>query len=475
MDMILTKITHSIDSNKRESYIYAVTLMGLFTFLFLGVEYFFVNVLSHIVSEDQTVLAQNYALGVSAAGFVLYALFEHFCKDRLKEVCFIFIALLSVLCMAFIYMGTTYTAVFFAGLVLFLLLGLTGSAAFYTSMCRMKTEQYLARTVGISYALGILLQFVNNNLIRSELAEMIVLFVFLLILIALLLKWDYCKEDKVQTNLSLSDEEGNDVNGKIVGILLILLVLLMTCIFSTLDNAVTLVHSSGEMDIGQWPRILLAFSGLVAGFVFDFKNRKYMGIIMYCVMVLSTICIAVLRFSGSFLVGLIVFYLSTGFFSVFFTCGFMEISRYMKVPKLWAGMGRAVNNMTAAVIANPVLLLLSSDRNLVTIVLILVLFVAVSIVAVMYTFQKKIFLEELIATVTEEINDEEKLRNFSELFSFTERESEVFDRLVNTEDNNQEIAESLFVSRRTLERHISAIYEKTGVKSRIGLLNLYNK
>ena len=475
MDMILTKITHSMDSNKRNSYIYAVTLMGLFTFLFLGVEYLFVNVLSHIVPEDQTVLAQNYALGVSAAGFVLYALFEHFCKDRLKEVCFIFIALLSVLCMAFIYMGTTYTAVFFAGLVLFLLLGLTGSAVFYTSMCRMKTEQYLARTVGISYALGILLQFVNNNLIRSELAEMIVLSVFLLILIALLLKWDYCKEDKVQTNLSLSDEEGNDVNGKIVGILLILLVLLMTCIFSTLDNAVTLVHSSGEMDIGQWPRILLAFSGLVAGFVFDFKNRKYMGIIMYCVMVLSTICIAVLKFSGSFLVGLIVFYLSTGFFAVFFTCGFMEISRYMKVPKLWAGMGRAVNNMTAAVIANPVLLLLSSDCDLVTIVLILVLFVAVSIVAVMYTFQKKIFLEELIATVPEEINDEEKLRNFSELFSFTERESEVFDRLVNTEDNNQEIAESLFVSRRTLERHISAIYEKTGVKSRIGLLNLYNK
>ena len=89
MNMILTKITHSMDSNKRNSYIYAVTLMGLFTFLFLGVEYFFVNVLSHIVSEDQTVLAQNYALGVSAAGFVFYALFEHFCKDRLKEVCFI--------------------------------------------------------------------------------------------------------------------------------------------------------------------------------------------------------------------------------------------------------------------------------------------------------------------------------------------------------------------------------------------------
>ena len=51
----------------------------------------------------------------------------------------------------------------------------------------------------------------------------------------------------------------------------------------------------------------------------------------------------------------------------------------------------------------------------------------------------------------------------------------MFDRLVNTEDSIQAIAESLYISRRTLERYISAIYEKTGVRSRIGLLKLYNK
>ena len=38
------------------------------------------NVLSHIVPGNQTVLGTNYVLGVSAAGFVLYALFEHFAK-----------------------------------------------------------------------------------------------------------------------------------------------------------------------------------------------------------------------------------------------------------------------------------------------------------------------------------------------------------------------------------------------------------
>ena len=92
---------------------------------------------------------------------------------------------------------------------------------------------------------------------------------------------------------------------------------------------------------------------------------------MYCVMVLSTICIVVLKLAGPFLVGLIVFYLSAGFFAVFFTSGFMELSRHMKTPELWAGMGRAVNNITAAVIANLVLTLLSSGSSIAVIVLVL--------------------------------------------------------------------------------------------------------
>ncbi|MCI5534368.1 MAG: LuxR C-terminal-related transcriptional regulator [Firmicutes bacterium] len=484
MSNVLIKITQSACFKKKDgiSYINAVVLMGLFTFLFLNAEYLFVDVLSRMVSEDKTVLAQNYALGVSAAGFLLYPLLNRFCKNRLKTVCFAVFSLASVLCIAFICMGTAYTATFIAGLVLFLLLGLAGSAVFYVSMRMMKTDRYLARTVGISYALGILLQFANNNLVRSETAEAIILSVFLLLLVWMLIKNDrvYCESNGQKSEAS-SDEEKSESNtgehtkGSIVGILMILLVVLMTFIFSTLDSAVTLVHANGTVDIGQWPRILLALSGLAAGFVFDIKNRKYMGLVMYCVMVLSTICIVVLKLAGPFLVGLIVFYLSAGFFAVFFTSSFMELSSHMKIPELWAGMGRAVNNITAAVIANLVLTLLSSDSSIAVIVLVLFLFVAVSIVAAAYTFQKKAFMEQLITDASDAVSEKEKLRKFSEMFSFTERETEVFGCLVNTEDSVQAIAESLYVSRRTLERYISAIYEKTGVKSRVGLLNLYNK
>ncbi len=75
-------------------------------------------------------------------------------------------------------------------------------------------------------------------------------------------------------------EQRQELSGKerTVGLLLAL----MTCVFSTL------VHSSGETDIGQWPRTLLALSGPAADVVFDWKSRQYMGPIMYCVMMLPT-------------------------------------------------------------------------------------------------------------------------------------------------------------------------------------------
>lgn len=444
--------------NFKNKYIKIILLMGLFTYLFLGAEYLYVDLLSHIVSQDATVLAQNYALGASSLGFLLYPLFNHYLNNRLKNISLLLIGIISIA--GIVLLGTAYT--FIIGLLLFLLLGIIGSAVYYISTCMMDSNQYLARIVGTSYFLGIMIQFITNNLIQSEFIQSILLAISLLILIIVLIKNSSATIQKIE-----EDKKSNTV-----GIILIILIALMTCMFSTLDNAVTLVHAGGHMDIGQWPRILLALSGLVSGFIFDLQDRRYIGIIMYCIMILSTICIAVLKFAGPFMAGLIIFYLSAGFFAVFFITAFMEIARYTKIPELWSGMGRAINNITAAIIASPVLVLLSSNSNLSAIILILVLFVAVSIVSVIYTVQKNDFIKK---QTTEVIDEKEKLRRFSELYSLTDRESEVFDHLVNTEDSIQVIAENLYVSKRTLERYVSAIYEKTGVKSRIGLLNLYNK
>ena len=61
----------------------------------------------------------------------------------------------------------------------------------------------------------------------------------------------------------------------------------------------------------------------------------------------------------------------------------------MKRADLWAGLGRAVNNITAAVISIGSLKLLSMGTNMLVFIFLIGMFIAVSIVAVLYTFQRQ--------------------------------------------------------------------------------------
>lgn len=459
-------------------HIYAIILMGLFTFVFLSVEYMFVSRISLLVSQQKATLSQNYVLGVSTAGFLLYPLLKHFLNNRLYKLLMIITGLLSVFLTISTSFGKSFEYIFSGGIILFILLGLVGSNVYYVSACMIR-NRHLAKTAGISYFLGILLQFINHNAIHIRTIQLVILSVSMLMLFILLIENErilrrYSADQYDAKTIIESSAKGKKHN-ILLYISIIVLVILMACLFSTLDSAVTLVHSDGIADIGQGARILLAFSGLAAGFIFDISNRKYTGIIMYCIMILSTLCIVLLEFSKPFVAVLIVFYLSAGFFAVFFTSEFMELSQYVRIPELWAGMGRAVNNITAAVIASFVLQLLSSDNNLLKIVLILVLFVLVSIMSVIYTFEKYYFIRQFTQHTDGVTNEQDQLHKLTTQYSFTEREGEVFSYLVTTEDNIQTISEHMHVSRRTLERYISAIYEKTGVKSRVGLINLFNK
>ena len=60
---------------------------------------------------------------------------------------------------------------------------------------------------------------------------------------------------------------------------------------------------------------------------------------------------------------------------------------------------------------------------------------------------------------------------FVEHFGVSERELEVVTGVMNGQSNN-EIAEMLFISPRTVEKHLYNVYQKAGIKSRLQLFNL---
>ena len=523
----------------------AISMLAVFTFLFLSTEYFYVNQIAQNASSARTVNVQNYALGVSAVGFCLYPLLFRFFRDRLHSAVFFTLTMLAIVC--FVILGSPVppgllTAV---GMLLFLVLGILGSAVHYHFLCEISDKKYFARMVGISYGFAILLQFLNNSLISSALAEQLLLCAALLFIVFFLFRFQHREAsrssqmpDTANSSPQVSDvtnpcphmsdasacaaSGSTDSQHKLPApsasgalpqlVLLIFLVIFMTCIFSTLDNTVTLGHADGTMDIGQWPRILLACSGLAAGFLFDLHNRRFMNLIMYCIMMLSTLSVAILQLGGSFLIGLIVFYLSSGFFVVFFTTSFLALSEDTRCPRLWAGMGRAVNNAGAALVSNLSLSLIASNSSITLIITALVLFATVSILIAAYSMlnapgvqtetggtmthkmqtaceanashntKAALGNDSSASTVSDISSDPDYPQNtpnadpfstFSTAFSLTDREQSVFDQLVNTEKSIQEIADSLFISRRTCQRYITSIYEKVGAKSRMGLYQSY--
>ncbi len=132
------------------------------------------------------------------------------------------------------------------GCVVFVLLGLFGSALHYHALFYVGRDSHLALLIGVAYALGLLFQFICNNLVRSQMVQLILVF----ILFAATVYYLLMQKEAVEMELVAEGEKQE----KITGLLLILCILCMTMIFATLDNAVTLQHARGSLDVGQWPR-----------------------------------------------------------------------------------------------------------------------------------------------------------------------------------------------------------------------------
>lgn len=444
-----------------------ITLMvalALFNFIFLGTEYLFDNMMSLVTSPVNVVAAQGYILGASVIGFVLYPWLSIKIPESVHAIAVFTGALAEIICIFVIWQHAFYALILVAGCLAYALLGIVGSAVHYHLSCVVKRDS-LAKTAGISYALGILFQYLNTHLMRNSIAESIILAVSSAVVALLLLK---AEQEQAEEKETLKKVE----NPSLAGLALIVVVMLMTCIFSTLDAEVTLVHVSGNGDVGNWPRLLLVLSALFAGVFYDACHQKYMNLIMYGVTILSTLCIVVMENGGSFYTGLVVFYLSAGFFVVYFTSSFMKLSYQMNLPQLWAGLGRAVNNVCAFIMSSLSLKLLQSNNSVFRNGIVLLLFVLISVAFHFYAAFLKISKEEDIVEEVS-ISEEERLQQFARAFELTQRETEVLHVLLISDDNVQEIAEQLLISRAALYRHITSINEKTNTKSRIGLVQFY--
>ena len=484
--------------------------LALFYFVFLCSEYMFDNRMAVFTDSNGVVMAQSFILGSSVPGFLSYYFIDRFCDRRSfnKKIILCILGVLSLICMIGIYLTGSYAGELLLGIILFIALGYFGSLVHTQAALAVKQLDDglngITQLAGISYGIGILLQLVHNNLIADGMCQVIFLAAAMIIMTvfcagSLCEVCGYLSSDgvsSVENTDTGSADKGYVYEPKKLGIILILIVFVMTFVFATLDNAVTLVHAAGSVDIGQWPRIILAYSGIVAGFLYSADDNRMMDFIMYIVLLLSTTCLIVISCGGPFMVGLIIFYLSAGFFSVYFASRFMIFACHTDKPALWAGMGRAVNNTAAVVVAGVSLYIMRAPQYVTMITGVLLFAVTSVIMFIYYEQQRKLnsadahntfknpssvcdndsenaFRQDITVHEAAKMTDDELLELFVQEFNLTPREGEVLAYLLHSDESMQEMAKQLAVSRAALYRHIANMNEKTQTKARMGLVQFY--
>ncbi len=449
----------------------SLVALALFFFTFLASEYLFDDVMGLFVAPEAVVIAQSYILGASVIGMLIFPLLNRRFGERVHKAAAVISVVLYVICMVVIVLHPDATTTQVAGFIAFIMLGMVGGSAHWTAALALDGSPYLSRSIGCAYAAGLLLQFALNALANIVVAEVVILIAATACMMFLLVRAAPIEDGAIPNALNAPEPANHKLllrtDGCMVGV-----VALMAVLFATLDNVITLANAAGSVDVAAWPRLFLAASGVAAGFLFDIDRRRYMPLITLCIALLSTLALIVVEAGIDYLVCLFIFYISSGFFVVFFTTVFLSLAPRLPVPELWAAMGRLANNATAVVIGIPSVVLVSSGNIVLIIVVDLLLFVGITVLFFLSDSLRpsdRFAAASSSAPSTDALTTAERFDEFSARHDLTSREREVLELVVDTEMPLKQIAAKMDISTRMLQRYLSTLYEKTGVQSRVGL------
>lgn len=463
----------SVDKQSLQS----LSALALFTFAFLGSEFFFDSRIGLLISAEGVVGAQAMILGASVVGFLAYAPISKLAGGRraLRAV----EAVGAIAALVTIAVAESALAMQIAGCITFFLLGSLGAEAHWSMARAFEGSPSLAKGAGAAYAAGILLQFLSNQFVPAGMADAAVLCVGVAALAVFAAAGEHDGESAGQAAADSSQQiTPGGAKTAIRAVWLLALVVLLACMFSTLDNVVTLANAQGSISVETWPRLFLAASGLAAGVLFDIRERRYMGFIMFAVTVLSTISILAVEAGASPVIGLIVFYVSSGFFVTFFTTTFLQLAPRMHTPQLWAGMGRAANNLCAFTVSGVSMMLTQSGiaavmiASLILFVLVSVAFVGAGLFRLPSTVGEREAIQAGLAAAAAPTLEEVQAE-FISRSGLTPREEEVLRAVTADERPLKQVADDLGISLRMVQRHLTSIYSKTDTQTRAGLTRAF--
>lgn len=345
--------------------------------------------------------------------------------------------------------------------------GYIGAYVHYALSMLLSGSESVGKIIGISAAAATVLQFAVQNLFITDTVFIVSIGLSLGVLILCIIK---PSKDWVFEN-ALPYDSKPELNRSHVTVL-IAAVFIMSLVIGLNDGIITSLHAQKQMNIASWSRLFYALGLVIAGVAADLKKRRYLALTTVCTMLFSTVAIFFLSKPSMYVFNSVLMYFYSGFYVMYLTVTFTDLAPKTSMPTLWAGMGRIVRGVATSVIVIPAMWMFNSFGDTPILIMSCALCAAVLIllsVSGMLLPAKpgvKGSKTDDPSSVLQ-ITAEQRLELFSARYSLTPRETEVLNHITSESKSIQEIADEMYVSRRTLQRYITSIYEKTETKSRI--------
>lgn len=378
-----------MDNAKRENRLLFCAL-ALFFFVFLESTLFFQTNLAQSGGHGPF-LSQLPIQGASTLGLLAFSLKNRLVDEKGRPVFMGAVTVLGVACLVGVAFASSPLVIACTGAGGFFLIGLAGATAYWATCVRSRNIVRFATLIGGSHALGVLAQISLLEFTSNHLIEVVVLSAGIIALGAINARiWP---SKKALSDLSAWQEghRGDHItSSKFAGwrldhmtprtavITIFALVLLFSVLFNTLYTFIDIGSPWTSQYTNVTLRILMAVGGLAGGVLFDLHWARYLGIVMFWMMLLSVGAMLGVEAGGPYAIGEVVYFLGSGVFMTFYTAVFIWIAQFLRAPDLWCSMGRALNNVTAIAIGALALLVIDLTNPVAVVVLLISLIIGIN-------------------------------------------------------------------------------------------------
>ena len=378
-----------MDNAKRENRLLFCAL-ALFFFVFLESTLFFQANLAQ-PGGHSPFFSQFPIQGASTLGLLAFPLKNRLVGEKGRPVFMGVVTVLGVASLVGVVFASSPLVIACTGAVGFFLIGLAGATVYWATCVRSRSIARFATLIGGSHALGVLAQIPLLEFTSNHLVEAVVLSASIIALGVInariwpprsaLADFSTQREQRRGNHLESSKFAGwrlDHMTPRTAVIVIFALVLLFSVLFNTLYTFMDIGSPWTSQYTNITPRVLMAVGGFAGGVLFDLHRARYLGIVMFWMMLLSVGAMLGVEAGGPYAIGEVVYFLGSGVFMTFYTAVFVWIAQFLRAPDLWCSMGRALNNVTAIAIGAPALLVINLTSPIAVVVLLVPLIIGIN-------------------------------------------------------------------------------------------------